>query len=185
VTAHPSQAYPGIRPSSYVGTEGVEQSFEIVALDWGGARQPGQALSVEIVERRWYSVQEQDASGRVTWKSTVEEISVESFTEVVADDEGEAMVTFIPPKGGIYRARVTALDAQGNPGRASAYMWVAGKEYIPWQQTNDRGFELVTDKKSYLPGDTPRCSSLALPGETYALVTVERGHIRSQAAADQ
>ena len=154
VTAHPSQVYPGIRPGSYVGMEGKEQTFEIVALDWDGVRTPGQTLSVEIVERRWYSVQEQDASGRVTWKSTVEDIPVESFTDVVADDNAEAIVKFTPSKGGIYRARVTALDAKGNPGSASAYMWVAGKEYIPWQQTNDRGFELVTDKKSYLPGDT-------------------------------
>jgi len=181
VTVHPSQAYPGIRPASYVGMEGKEQAFEIVALDWEGVRQAGQALSVEIVERRWYSVQEQDASGRVTWKSTVEEIPVESFAEVLADDDGEARVSFTPSKGGIYRARVTALDAKNNPGSASAYMWVAGKEYIPWQQTNDRGFELVTDKKSYLPGDTAQVLIASpFPGEAYALVSVERGHIRSQ-----
>jgi alpha-2-macroglobulin len=181
VIAHRSQVYPGIRPQSYVGTEGQEQAFEVVALDWDGVRLPGQALSVEIVERRWYSVQEQDASGRVTWKSSVEEIPLQTFDDLVADDNGEAIVRFTPPKGGIYRARVTALDTLGNPGRASAYMWVAGKEYIPWQQTNDRGFELVTDKKSYLPGETAQIL-IASPfqGETYALVTVERGRIRSQ-----
>lgn len=181
IVAHRSQAYPGIRSQSYVGMEGKEQAFEIVALDWNGARLPGQKLSVEIVERRWYSVQEQDASGRVTWKTSVEEIPVQRFDDLVADDEGEAIVRFVPPKGGIYRARVTALDAQGNPGSASAYMWVAGKEYIPWQQSNDRGFELVTDKKSYLPGETAQIL-IASPfqGEAYALVTVERGRIRSQ-----
>lgn len=181
VIAHRSQAYPGIRSQSYVGTEGKEQAFEIVALDWNGARLPGQTLSVEIVERRWYSVQEQDASGRVTWKTSVEEIPVQQFDDLAADNEGEAIVRFVPAKGGIYRARVTALDAQGNLGRASAYMWVAGKEYIPWQQTNDRGFELVTDKKSYLPGETAQVL-IASPfqGQAYALVTVERGRIRSQ-----
>jgi hypothetical protein len=181
VVAHPSQVYPGIRPQSYVGTEGKEQAFEVVAVDWEGNRLPGQALSVEIVERRWYSVQEQDASGRVTWKSSVEEIPLQSFDDLVADNEGKAVIRFTPHKGGIYRARVTALDSLGNPGHASAFMWVAGKEYIPWQQTNDRGFELVTDKKSYLPGETAQVL-IASPfqGETYALVTVERGRIRSQ-----
>jgi hypothetical protein len=181
VIAHRSRVYPGIRPQSYVGAEGKEQAFEIVVLDWEGARLPGQGFNVEIVERRWYSVQEQDASGRVTWKSSVEEIPIQSFTDLTTDAQGEAVVRFTPPKGGIYRARVTAQDAQGNLGSASAYMWVAGKEYIPWQQTNDRGFELVTDKKTYLPGDTAQVL-IASPfqGEAYALVTVERGRIRQQ-----
>ena len=43
------------------------------------------------------------------------------------------------------RARVSARDAQGNPASASAYLWVAGDEYIPWRQTNDRGFALVCE----------------------------------------
>ena len=67
------------------------------------------------------------------------------------------------------------------PAAPRAYLWVAGKDYIPWQQTNDRSFELVTDKKSYTPGDTAQIL-IASPfqGEAYALVTVERGHIRYQ-----
>lgn len=179
VTAHPSKVYPGIRSRSDVGEAGEEQAFDIVILNWDGKPLAEQPLQVEIVERRWHSVQEQDAAGKIEWKSTVEEIPVSTFDNLATNADGEASVTFTPDKGGVYRARVSSEDDQGNPGYASAYLWVAGDDYIPWQQTNDRGFRLVTDQKSYTPGQTARIL-IASPfeGETYALVTVERGRIR-------
>lgn len=181
VVAHLSGVYPGIKPRAYIGLEGEEQSFDLVALDWDGNPIAGQSLSVDIVERRWYSVQQQDASGRVTWTSSVEDVPFNSYPDLVTDTKGKATVSFTPTKGGIYRAQVTALDGHGKPGKASAYLWVAGKDYIPWQQTNDRSFELVTDKKSYTPGDKAGVL-IASPfeGQAYALVTVERGKLRRQ-----
>lgn len=181
IVAHRSMVYPGVKPRSYVGIAGDEETFDVVVLDWEGKSLPGQELSVEIVERKWYSVQEQDASGRVQWTSTVEEIPAASFDDLVADDKGQVTVTFTPTNGGIFRAKATARDEKGNLGRASAYLWVAGEDYIPWRQTDDRSFDLVTDKKNYTPGDTAEIL-IASPfqGEAYALVTVERGRIRRQ-----
>ncbi|MFM8320751.1 MAG: alpha-2-macroglobulin family protein, partial [Chloroflexota bacterium] len=181
VTVHPSRVYPGIRAAAYIGKEGEEAAFDLLALDWAGKPLAGQALAVEIVERRWYSVQEQDAGGQVTWKTTVEEIPVTVIDDLVSDAQGKATAAFTPAAGGVYRARVSARDDQGNLGKASAYLWVAGKEFIPWRQTNDRGFDLVTDKKNYQPGETAQVL-IASPfqGEAYALVTVERGRIRHQ-----
>lgn len=179
IIAHKSKVYPGIRSHSYVGKQGEEQSFDLILLNWDGVPLPDQGLNVSIVERKWYSVQEQDPSGRVTWKTSVQETPVQTFDPVTTDADGKASVSFTPQNGGIFRARVTAKDDQGNEGAASAFLWVAGDEYIPWQQTNDRGFALITDKKSYEPGDTAEVL-IASPfqGETYALVTVERGRIR-------
>ncbi len=178
ITAHRSAVYPGVRAASYVGLEGQEERFLLVALDWEGKPIAGQLLDVEIVERRWYSVQEQDASGSIRWTSTVEDIPIIEFEDVVTDAQGETQVSFTPPNGGIFRARITTQDTTGRIARASAYMWVAGKEYIPWRQTNDRSFDLITDQESYAPGDTAKVL-IASPfqGEAYALITVERGHI--------
>jgi uncharacterized protein YfaS (alpha-2-macroglobulin family) len=181
VIAHLSAVYPGVKPKTYVGQAQEEQTFDIVALDWDGKPIANQALDVEIVERRWYSVQEQDATGRVTWTSTVEEIPVAHLEDLATDARGQASASFTPPKGGVYRARVTALDASGNPGKASAYMWVSSKDFIPWRQTDDRSFDLVADKRNYSPGDSAEIL-IASPfqGQAYALVTVERGHVRRQ-----
>jgi uncharacterized protein YfaS (alpha-2-macroglobulin family) len=179
ITAHQSQVYAGIRSTSYIGSEGKDQTFEVVALDWDGKPVAGQSVDVEIVERRWHSVQKQDAAGRISWESNVEEIPVTSFNNVVTDDRGQASISFNPPNGGIFSARVTARDSLGNTSSASAYIWVIGSEYIPWRVSNDRSLQLITDKTTYAPGDTAEIL-IASPfqGQPYALVTVERGHIR-------
>ena len=178
ITGHRSQVYPGAKPQTYVGQAGKEEFFEFVSLDWNGEIVSKQSLDIEIVERRWYSVQEQDPSGRIQWKSTVEDIPVANFTGILTDVDGQAVVGYTPPNGGIFRSRVSTTDTKANLSTASAYMWVAGAEYIPWQQTNDRSFDLVTDRKDYSPGDTAEIL-IASPfqGEAYALVTVERGKI--------
>lgn len=180
VIVHRSKVYPGVRPRDYVGMAGEEQTIELTALDWNGNPLPGQVVGVEIVERRWYSVQQQDPQGRIYWSSSVEEILVASFERVVMDVYGKAEVAFIPPVGGVYRAKVTSLDETGNLARASAYLWVAGEGYVPWRQGNDHGFELIADQGAYAPGETAEIL-IASPfqGETYALVTIERSRIRS------
>ena len=179
VVGHRSMVYPGLKPDVYVGTEGKPLTVLLVALDWSGNPLPGQAMSVEIVERRWHSVQEEDENGNLRWTSSVEEIPVTRFDNVVMDGEGNDSVSFTPPNGGVFMARAVALDTGGREGHATAFVWVAGKDYIPWRQENNRTFELVLDKEQYDPGDTAQVL-IASPfqGNVYALVTIERGHIR-------
>ncbi len=181
VIAHPARVYPGVKAGAYIGTAGDEQTFDLIAVDWQGDPVSGQTLEVEIVERRWYSVQEQDASGAIQWTSTVEEIPVTRIEGVTTDNRGRAEAAFTPESGGIYKARVTARDEAGRQAVSSAYIWVAGEDFIPWRQTNDHSLELVAAQDQYAPGDTAEIL-IASPfqGEAYALVTVERGLIRSQ-----
>jgi uncharacterized protein YfaS (alpha-2-macroglobulin family) len=181
VVGHRSTVYPGLKPDVYVGTEGKQMSVLLVALDWAGNPVSGQAMSVEIVERRWHSVQEEDENGNLRWTSSVEEIPVTKFDNVVMDSDGNGSVSFVPPYGGVFMARAIAVDTGGHEGRATTYMWVAGKDYIPWRQENNRTFELVLDQEKYNPGDTAQIL-IASPfqGDVYALVTIERGHIRQR-----
>jgi uncharacterized protein YfaS (alpha-2-macroglobulin family) len=177
VTAHQGAYYPGVRPATRVGTAGSEQSFDLIVLDWDSEPISGQLVQVEIVERRWHSVQEQDASGQVHWTSTVEEIPITSDA-ITTDGDGRGIVNFTPPNGGVFKAIATVLDTRGNRAISSAFMWVAGQGYIPWRQTDDRQFDLIADRSDYSPGDTAEIL-IASPfqGDAYALVTIERGHI--------
>ena len=182
VVVHRSQIYPGIDANQSVGIAGEPASFDLIVVDWEGNPVSGQPLAIEVVERRWYSVQEEDDRGRTIWQTSVEEIPVEVMGEatVVTDGDGRSQFSFIPPQGGVYRAYITATDAQGNSSRASTYMWVSGSDYVPWRRVNDHSFELINDKSSYQPGETAEIL-IASPfqGETAALVTVERGHIKT------
>ncbi len=181
VIVHQSSVYAGVRPQSYVGSTNEEQSFEIVAVDWDAELVAGQMVDVSIVERRWNSVQKQNPDGSIEWESSVEEIPVTSFDAIQTDDNGRTSVSFTPPNGGIFKAIVTTHDSTGNTARAAAYMWVTSGDYIAWRQSNDQRLDLITDKDEYTPGEQAEVL-IASPfqGEAYALVTVERGHIRSQ-----
>ena len=175
---HQSLYYAGIRPEGYVGQAGEEQTFDLAVLDWNGQPVPRQAVSVDIALRNWYSVQEQDEQGQLSWVTTVKDVPAASFSRVVTDGDGKASVTFIPREGGIYRALVTVRDSKGNSQKASAFLWVSSDSYVSWRQTNDRSFSLIADKDTYNPGETADIL-IAQPfaGESYALVTYERGHI--------
>jgi len=181
IIAHQAAVYPGIRSKRYVGKVGVEQGFELVVVDWDSKPVISALMDVEIVERRWYSVQEQDSQGFSHWTSSVEEITVAEFNNVEMDSRGRATVSFVPENGGVYKAKAVVQDEYGNQAYSGAYTWISSGDHVSWRQTDDRRIELVADKESYLPGDIAEIL-LASPfaGDNYALVTVERGHIREQ-----
>ena len=177
---HQSRYYVGIRSGQYIGQQGREQPFEVVVLDWGSNPVADQRVTVSFTERRWYSVQQQDKQGQVRWVTSVKEVPA-GRKSVVTGEDGTASVSFVPPRGGTYKAVVTVTDPQGRSHSSSAYIWVTSEEYVPWRQTNDRTFNLIADKDTYAPGDTAELL-IAQPfqGDMYALVTYERGHIYKQ-----
>ncbi|MBI3161220.1 MAG: Ig-like domain-containing protein, partial [Chloroflexi bacterium] len=177
LVVHQSEYYAGIRSERYVGVMGEEQPFSVVVLDWESEPIRNQNVTVEFVERQWFSVQKKDENGQLIWETSVKEIPVIKEDTVTGED-GTAQVSFIPPKGGVYKALVTVVDSKGNSHHASTYLWVASEDAIYWRQTNDRAFSLIADKDFYTPGDTAEIL-IAQPfeGKVYALVTYERGHI--------
>ena len=180
VIAHQSEVYAGIRSEKYIGVQGEASNFNLVVLDWDSNPVANQSVSVEFVERHWYSVQKKDKQGQLRWETSVEETSI-ARQGAITDANGMASVSFTPRSGGVYKAIVTVIDSKKNKQIASAYIWVSSKEYIAWQQNNERSFDLIADKDEYKPGDTAEIL-IAQPFEekVYALVTYERGHIYKQ-----
>ncbi len=180
VIGHKAAVYPGVRSQRYVGVVAESQSFDLVVLNWDSEPVPGSAVDVEIVERRWNSIQKQDPQGYITWETAVEEIPAASFTNVEMDAQGRSTVSFTPEKGGVYKAIVTATDEYGNQAQSGAYIWVSSSTYVSWRQSDDRQMELIADKDSYQPGDIAEILIASpLQGSNYALITTERGHIRT------
>jgi uncharacterized protein YfaS (alpha-2-macroglobulin family) len=179
--AHSGSFYVGVKADTYVGLAGEEQQFQLAAVDWESNPLSDQMLSAVIYKLEWYSVQKEDASGILHWEYASREIPLVRFEKLKTDSNGMTAISFTPDAGGNYFARASSLDEKGRKVQASAMMWVSGGDYISWQQNDDRTFTLVTDKESYQPGEVAELL-IASPyqGEAYALVTVERGLIRSQ-----
>jgi uncharacterized protein YfaS (alpha-2-macroglobulin family) len=182
VIVHQGEVYVGVRPERYVGLAGEENTVQLIAVDWDSEGVPDQDITVEVVERRWSSVQEEDDYGRTVWTWEVEEIPVEDAVGTVTSGaDGTATFTFVPPVAGTYKAYVTTRDDLGNEVRASTFMWVSGRQYVSWRQQNSNRIDLITDRDSYAVGDTAEVL-IASPwqGTATALITIERGDILSQ-----
>jgi hypothetical protein len=178
VIVHQGEFYIGAGPENYVGTATKPQKVNLVTAEWDSKPKPNTDLSIRVVERQWSSVQSVDPeSGRTVWNWDVKETQV---AEGVArtDADGKATYEFTPPKGGIYKVYATSRDSRGNQITTSAFMWVAGPNYVPWRQQNSNRIDLKIDRESYKIGDTASIL-IASPfqGETSALITVERGGI--------
>ncbi|MBI5952221.1 MAG: Ig-like domain-containing protein [Chloroflexi bacterium] len=180
VVVHQSEYYAGIRSDKYIGKQGEAQPFSVVVLDWDSKPVAGKKVTVDFVERQWFSVQEEDKQGQLKWVTTVKEIPA-GKQEATTGADGTAQVEFTPPNGGVFKALVTVRDSKGNTHQSSTYIWVASPGQISWRQTNDRAFSLIADKDMYEPGDTAEIL-IAQPftEKVYALITYERGHIYKQ-----
>lgn len=75
--------------------------------------------------------------------------------EVVSDSQGRIFVRWQAELAGRYRLRFTARDAREKPVEAQQEFWVAGPDF-DGQYIRLDGVELVTEKRSYGPGEKVR-----------------------------
>ncbi len=174
---HKGLFYIGLRPQSYVGQINKEQNVNVIVVDWESEPVPDVDVEVIFYEHKWYSVKKEAEDGSFYWESDYLDTPV--FTRTVTTDrKGEAIAAFTPTKGGTYKIAASGQDEIENEVRSSTYTWISGREFINWRQENNNRIDLVTDKKSYTPGETAK---ILIPspyqGEVKALLTVERGRV--------
>ncbi|MFQ3534713.1 MAG: Ig-like domain-containing protein [Aggregatilineales bacterium] len=178
VIVHQGEFYIGAAPENYVGTAEKPQNINLIAVGWDSAPKAGIGLSVRVVERRWSSTQSVDpTSGRTVWNWEVEELPI---TDGVAttDSQGKAVFTFTPSRGGIYKAYVTSRDSLGNQINTATFLWVAGKDYVPWRQQNSNRIDLKINKTDFEIGETASILITSpFQGAAKALISVERGKV--------
>jgi len=181
IIAHRADYYIGLATEKYLGEADRPLNVNLVTVDWRGdnPRLPNKALTVQIYRREWRNTYIKDEFGGGRWKTEVNDILVDTQS-VKTNEKGEASISFIPPQGGAYKIVATESEARSalNVPRSSLFVWVTGKGYIPWRRENNDRINLISDKATYLPGET---AEILIPspyqGEHVALVTVERGGV--------
>ncbi len=177
VIIHKGLFYIGLRPNQYVARANEETGVKVLLVDWDSEPVAGQEVELVFAEHNWYSVQRQYEDGSYYWDSYVESVAVHTTT-VTSDNKGQAIASFTPTTGGIYRVQATGSDNRPNEIKSSTFMWVSGSQYVNWRQENNDRLELVTDQREYSVGDT---ATILVPhpysGTVQALVTLERGHL--------
>jgi hypothetical protein len=180
VVVHPGEFYAGLAPQQYVGEAGEEAAVDVVTVDWGGERLPGQPLDVEVYRREWVNTFIEDEFGGGTWEWETVDTLIYTDTLTTGSD-AEGVVTFAPEEGGSYRVVVSGRDSGERLVRSSTWVWISGSEYISWRRENNDRITLISDKSSYVPGET---AAILIPspfaGEQWAWITVERGGLLHQ-----
>jgi len=182
VVVHKGEFYVGLAPQQYVGRAGEELAADVVTVDWEGERLPAQSLEVEVHRREWVNtfVENEDELGGGTWEWETVDTLVHTGT-LTTGGNAEGVATFTPEEGGSYRVVVSGRDRRERLVRSSIWVWVSGAEYVSWRRENNDRITLISDKSTYVPGET---AEILIPspfaGEQWAWVTVERGGVFHQ-----
>lgn len=191
VPVHKGDFYIGLSPQQYVGRVGEPLSVDVLTLESTGAPDnqpyPDVELDATVYEFVWSSVFERASDGLFRWRTDVERTPVYSDTLTTGED-GRALLTWTPEKGGQYQVVLEGEDGAGHAISSAAYVWVSAagpSEFVAWPRENNDRIELVADQQSYAPGDT---ASILVPnpftGTVKALVTIERNGVLDEQVID-
>jgi len=179
VVVHAGEFYVGLAPQQYVGQAGEELAVDVVTVDWDGERLPSQKLDVEVYRREWVNTFVENDLGGGAWEWEVVDTPVYTGA-LTTDGDAEGIITFTPREGGSYRV-VAQSRLTDHVSRSSTWVWVSGAEYVSWRRQNNDRLTLISDKSTYLPGET---AEILIPspfaGEQWAWITVERGGVLRQ-----
>ncbi len=180
VVVHQGEFYVGLAPQQVVGEAGEELVVDVVTVDWAGERVPDRRLAFEVYRREWVNTFVEDELGTGSWEWETVDTLVDTGT-LVTDGNGDGVAAFTPEDGGSYRVVVSGRDGRERLVRSSTWIWVSGSEYVSWRRENNDRITLVSDKTTYVPGET---AEILIPspfaGEQWAWITIERGGVLHQ-----
>jgi alpha-2-macroglobulin len=171
----------GLASETQITAAGHEVRVDASALTQLGTALAGQTLKVRISKRTYSSklVTVQYGGQQTTaWQAVPHDTLVNTQT-LTADAKGQATVAFTPAGGGEYVVLVQGKDMAGNPAENSLSVYVSGAGFSDWGLSNDTSITVKPDKATYHVGDTAHLLIAAPFDDASALVTIERGTIRS------
>ncbi len=137
VTATRGPYFISVEPARYLTAQGSEARLHVQARDYDGKPVSGVAFQVGVSE---YIYKKPAQAAFTTMSGTT-------------GADGRGSVSFVPPKGAVYRARVTAVAPTGVTLDGDCYLWVEGAGFdLPGEER----IQIVPDKKSYKAGETAK-----------------------------
>ncbi len=172
---HRGDFYVGLKPSTSFLKKGDPLTVEVIAASPDGSLVSGRKIALKLVRREWRSVRQAGVGGRFRWQTEKEDIEVEGRN--LQTESTPVSVTFKPEKSGFYFLLASATDERKNPVTTTTSFYVTGRDYVPWERSDDDAIELVADASSYRPGESARILVKSPYERAKALVTIEREFI--------
>lgn len=181
-TVHPASLYAGVSRVDRLIRVGQETPFRLVVTDTEGNPAPADITLTATVTRQVHTTTKTtNADGDTVTESEPLEEDVSTVEVVVpADASAKEGLPFpvVPANAGLHFLTLKGTDADGRGFATVTRFYAYGADEYPWQYEDGMRIKLVSEKKSYKPGDTARVLVLS-PIEGTALVTIERDKILS------
>jgi uncharacterized protein YfaS (alpha-2-macroglobulin family) len=178
---HPASLYVGLRrPDDWFVPQGSPVPVAITAFDPTGQRRAGVRVHADLVRRTWTGALEASGDAGRHWHTKAVDTTVGSC-DVATDGSGNAGCSLSPSGPGYHLVHARANDDKGRTATSSLGLYVTSEGGdVGWPLHDTNELELVTNKKTYRPGDTARVLVKSPFREAEALVTVERAGIYSE-----
>ncbi len=125
---------------------------EIIAVGVDDKLVAGQKIDVRVFKRTWHSHLREShfATGEASYVTEQEDTKILDQT---ATTTAAPLSLSLPVQGaGVYVVELVSKDKLGRVQTLSADLYIGGKEPVSWQKGQAGVFELVPDKREYLPG---------------------------------
>ena len=181
-TVHPASLYAGISRMDRLVRAGDEAPFRLVVTDTEG--EPAKAdvtLTATLTRQVHTNTKTSNENGQTVTESEPNDETVftrEFIVPAAASAKEGAVFPVSPTHTGLHFLTVKGKDAEGREFATVTRFHVYGADEYPWEYEDGIRIKLVSEKKSYKPGDTARVLVLS-PIEGTALVTVEREKVIS------
>lgn len=176
-TVHPASIYVGVSRIDRLVRAGEPLELKLVAIGADGAPLDADARVTATLAREVNTstkVVNPDNEATTHNDRSEETISTDELTITAADSAGAgATLTLRPPRTGLHFLTVRGTDPEGRAFATVVRFHAYGTKDYPWLYEDTLRVKLVSEKRTYQPGDTARVMVLS-PIEGTALVTVER-----------
>jgi uncharacterized protein YfaS (alpha-2-macroglobulin family) len=169
----PSRVVVGIKPEGWIATAD-HLKFYAVVLDLKGKPVPGAEVTVDALQREYFSHRRRLLGGFYAFENRSEIKALGQLCRGTTDSKGLLICEVKSPASGNIILQASTRDAQGNASLANRELWVAGSGDWWFDASDSDRIDLLPEKKRYEPGDAARLQ-LRMPfKEATVLVTTER-----------
>ena len=148
--------------------------FPVLALDTSGKPLVGQEVKVDLFREDYHVSRKRLLGGFYSYDRKQEIVRIGKLCQGRTDKNGILLCQGKTPPSGNYILRASGTDAAGNLSVAKGYAYVYGKKYWGGSFADSDRMDLLTNRRSYQPGETARFEVRMPFREATALVTVER-----------
>ncbi len=152
LTLLPDDRLIGIKLSDWIVAKKSSVKVSLIVCSPEGKVLTDIPINVKLIKREYHSVKTKTPDGKFKIEHTVVKKVVQ--TKEIMSGEEPVELTLTPEEAGSFTV-LAELKKKPDSGTAAATsLWVAGEDYVPWEETGEDRLEIIMDKKEYKVGDS-------------------------------